>query len=170
MLRCRYLLPVLLSLGLFPGLLQAEGRCPPGYYPTGGGNSGWEACAPMGPISDESAESPPPETGPEWETRWGAIAIGKEGLGSAVDMSSEKQAKKIALSKCKASDTSDPSSCKLFTYHNQCAVIAWGQSGYVIQAGVDLQTASSIGMKKCSSKHQDCEIFYSNCTYPRRLN
>ena len=28
---------------------RAEGNCPPGYFPIGGGSAGWEGCAPMGP-------------------------------------------------------------------------------------------------------------------------
>lgn len=50
--RSRYLAYACLTLAAFTfsSLANAEGRCPPGYYPTGGGNAGWEACAPMGPI------------------------------------------------------------------------------------------------------------------------
>lgn len=35
---------------------HAEGRCPPGYFPTGGGTAGWLGCAPMGPIEEDYAE------------------------------------------------------------------------------------------------------------------
>lgn len=38
----------------------AEGRCPPGFYPTGGGDAGWLGCAPMGPM-----EEPPEEEASE---------------------------------------------------------------------------------------------------------
>jgi hypothetical protein len=46
----------------------AEGNCPPGYFPIGGGNAGWEGCAPMGEYEDyedegyydEEYETPPP--------------------------------------------------------------------------------------------------------------
>lgn len=34
----------------------AEGRCPPGYYPTGGGDAGWLGCAPMGPMEEAAPE------------------------------------------------------------------------------------------------------------------
>lgn len=33
--------------GLAPAA-SAEGNCPPGFFPIGGGNAGWEGCAPMG--------------------------------------------------------------------------------------------------------------------------
>lgn len=31
------------------GAVRAEGRCPDGMFPIGGGGAGWEGCAPMGP-------------------------------------------------------------------------------------------------------------------------
>lgn len=39
-------------------MARAEGRCPPGFYPTGGGTTGWLSCAPMGPIEDEAEPEP----------------------------------------------------------------------------------------------------------------
>lgn len=57
---------------------HAEGRCPPGYFPTGGGDAGWLGCAPMdggvgyddgyddgsyddgGYYEDDYYETPPP--------------------------------------------------------------------------------------------------------------
>ena len=43
--------PMLVSAG------HAEGNCPPGFYPTGGGTSGWHGCAPMGPMEEEEGPS-----------------------------------------------------------------------------------------------------------------
>jgi len=63
----------LAALGLWLALApatpaRAEGNCPPGYYPIGGGTAGWVGCAPMGPMPQDSggdtyagpAASPPP--------------------------------------------------------------------------------------------------------------
>jgi len=44
------------------GVVHAEGRCPPGMFPTGGGNAGWEGCAPMGPGESEDEW----EAAPAW--------------------------------------------------------------------------------------------------------
>jgi hypothetical protein len=54
-----------LILGTFSlcatGLARAEGNCPPGMFPIGGGSAGWEGCAPMGggdedePYEDEDS-------------------------------------------------------------------------------------------------------------------
>lgn len=35
---------------------SAEGRCPPGFFPTGGNDAGWLACAPMGPMEEAGGE------------------------------------------------------------------------------------------------------------------
>lgn len=42
-------LPLILLLVFVHTDVHAEGRCPDGYFPIGGGNAGWEGCAPMGP-------------------------------------------------------------------------------------------------------------------------
>ena len=36
---------------------KAEGNCPPGYFPIGGGSAGWEGCAPMGPSNGGNSGS-----------------------------------------------------------------------------------------------------------------
>lgn len=46
---------VLAGLGAPVPAAHAEGRCPPGFYPTGGGTAGWLGCAPMGPMEEEEA-------------------------------------------------------------------------------------------------------------------
>ena len=62
----------------FSGFSHAEGRCPDGYFPIGGGNAGWEGCAPMGPAAAAGgAEEPQPQL----EARWGAIATANGALG-----------------------------------------------------------------------------------------
>lgn len=58
MIRCLWV--VVLGCLFWPALTSvshAEGNCPPGFYPTGGGNSGWHACAPMGPMEEEETYS-----------------------------------------------------------------------------------------------------------------
>nr|WP_298686289.1 hypothetical protein [uncultured Dongia sp.] len=40
---------------------RAEGNCPDGFFPIGGGNAGWEGCAPMGPMDDGGGEEEAPQ-------------------------------------------------------------------------------------------------------------
>ncbi len=42
---------------------RAEGRCPDGYFPIGGGDAGWEGCAPMGGDDEGDEEGDGPERG-----------------------------------------------------------------------------------------------------------
>lgn len=163
-------LPVFCLLICLSGFAYGEGRCPEGFFPIGGGNAGWEGCAPMGPNTGENADhGSTGSSSAEWETRWGAIATGGGGLGAVTDMRSEGQAKKAAIKQCRATAKDDASKCKALSYYNQCAVIAWGATGYIFQRAIDLQTASSLGMQKCSSMYTDCEIFYSACSYAKRI-
>ena len=43
------------------GSAAAEGRCPPGYFPIGGGGSGWEGCAPMGGDGEDGPRRSQPQ-------------------------------------------------------------------------------------------------------------
>ncbi len=46
------LAPLFFCTFLLSTQAQAEGRCPPGFYPTGSAEAGWYGCAPMGPAED----------------------------------------------------------------------------------------------------------------------
>lgn len=62
----RFCLCLAAFLGLFLISLapaSAEGRCPPGFYPTGGGDAGWLGCAPMGPMEEAQEEEEASEGG-----------------------------------------------------------------------------------------------------------
>lgn len=134
-----------------------------------GGIAPIPVCAPDG--SEESPESVRENT-VEWETRWGAIATGSRGWGAVTDMGSEKQAKKAALKQCEKTENGNGTKCKARTYYNQCAVvvIASGAPGYFFQSAIDLPTASSMGMQSCNNEYANCEIYYSGCSYAKRIN
>lgn len=86
-----------LGIALFtPAPSMAEGRCPPGYFPVGGGGAGWEGCAPMGGEPGEGTDT----SAPEWETRWGAIATGSGAFGAVENARSKKEAERIAMARC----------------------------------------------------------------------
>ncbi len=146
----------------FTGKSFAEGRCPDGYFPIGGGDAGWEGCAPMGPAEELPSHQ---QSQPKWETRWGAIATGGSGFGGVGNLASESEAASLAMIRCRETATGDPSRCKVQTYYNQCAVLAWGLTGSVIQSAVDLQTASRMAVDKCSALSEDCQVYYNNCSY-----
>lgn len=160
-------LAMLICLGTM-GDAQAEGRCPDGYYPTGGGNSGWEACAPMGPIQEQGDEGPiqQPEE-PGWETRWGAIATADGAFGVANGMTSKRRAEKQAMSDCKARSNGKP--CKLKpAFYDQCAALAWGDEMNIMFRSPDLKDAESSAVQVCSQHTNNCKVYYSACSYPQR--
>lgn len=151
------------------GPVHAEGRCPDGYIPIGGGNAGWEGCAPMGPMPEQGG--PAQSQAPQWTTRWGAIAVGGGGgFGAAAGMTSKRKAEKQAVAQCKATATDKRAKCTVLAYYNQCAVYAWGSAGGEIVSEVNVSKASSVALEKCSERANDCKIYYSDCSYAQRVD
>ena len=156
------------ALILASGGAWAEGRCPDGFFPIGGGSAGWEGCAPMGPA-EEGEPSQPRE--PQWATRWGAIAVGGGGgFGAAVDMTSKRKAVKQAIAQCKATAADKNADCTVMPYYNQCAAYAWGSSGGEIAGAVNISQAASLSMERCGKRSSDCKVYYSSCSYAQRAN
>ena len=162
-----YLLTALWAIAL---PIYAEGRCPDGYFPVGGGNAGWDGCAPMdGGVG--SASQPPANLGPSWATRWGAIAAGGGGFGTPENALSKRKAEKAALKQCKATAGTSSSACKVITsYYNQCAAISWGDNGKSGWANwpqiADVQTAA---LNTCGKVTTNCKLYYAGCSYPERV-
>lgn len=139
--------------------------CPPGYVPWQG--IGVTGCAPTGGGNESSGSLQPADPGPQWQTRWGAIAIGGSGgFGAVGNMISKRQAEKVAMKQCKARAKSLPA-CQVFSYYNQCAVVAWGATGYTVQGAANVDRASQLAMKDCSGRTADCQVYYSDCSYPQ---
>ncbi len=144
--------------------VKAEGgSCPDGYFPIGG--QGVQGCA---PIPGEP-NSPPPPPGPQWATRWGAIAYDSKtgGLGGVEGLSSKRKAGKAATASCKKSGGR---SCKVISsYYNQCGAIAWGNDHFVTWRGPLRSEIEQRAVSDCNQKGGDCKIFYSGCSYPERV-
>jgi len=152
------------ALVLF-GLAAAVQACPPGYVPWQG--IGVTGCAPTGSAGESGGALQPADPGPQWQTRWGAIAIGSGGgFGAAADLVSKRQAEKSAMKQCKARAKS-AKSCRVFSYYNQCAVVAWGATNYTVQGAANIDRATQLAMSDCSKRTSDCQIFYTNCNYPQ---
>lgn len=107
-----------------------------------------------------------------WQTRWGAIARGKAGGWGAVgDMPNERSARKAALRQCETTASTERADCKVsIAYYDQCAVYVWGSAGGVASSAVDVPTATEQAMVLCRKSSDDCEVLYSNCSYPRPLD
>lgn len=155
-----------LALGVLflivPEHARAEGRCPDGFIPIGGGNAGWEGCAPIGGGEEEPVE-------PHWETRWGAVAVTGGAYGYSTSFATKRAAEKEALSQCKRN--SNGGKCKVRqAYYDQCIALAWGANGNITNTAEKVGQAENLAMQACGQYSQDCRIYYSGCSYPEHVD
>lgn len=149
----------------FSETVSAEGRCPPGYYPTGGADVGWYACAPMG---GPDAEEPPAEVDAKWEERWGAIATTTGAFGVASGLPSKKDALSAALSQCQA-QSGGRNCAERIVYSDQCVALAWGDTLNHVARGPDLAQVEKTALQGCQNATGNCKIYYSACSYPEQV-
>ena len=154
-------LPLMLLLLFVHTDVRAEGICPDGYFLIGGGNAGWEGCAPMGPGAG-AGDTGEPE--PRLETRWGAIATGNGTIGASKGMTSRSSAELQAMSDCETKLGGKPCSISV-AYYNQCAALAWGEGGSIWARSPHLQEAEDDALSTCKAKTTNCDIYYSACSY-----
>jgi hypothetical protein len=166
----RYLLILFLVLLMADRLASAEGRCPDGYFPIGGGDAGWLGCAPMGPKTEGDGDSGPPMQMPaQYVAQWGSIARGKGGAWGAVsNFASEESAKDGSILQCEESASVKPALCGIvLTYYNQCVVFVWGSGKGEAHSAIDIPKATHNAIANCSLYSDECEIIYSNCSYAK---
>jgi hypothetical protein len=137
-----------------------QGGCPPGMR-LEGFSCVYDAPAP-----------PTQQLGPQWSSRWGAIAIdptvSQGGLGVVSDMRSERSAEKAAIKQCQKSGGTKQCRIKL-SYDNQCAVIVWGDNYFSTANAQTVNEAFELAFAQCSERTSNCKLYYSNCTYPVRI-
>jgi Domain of unknown function (DUF4189) len=101
----------------------------------------------------------------------GGVATGESAngavLGVAVDMKNQRVAEKNALKSCRSQGGGK--SCAVdISYHDQCAVMAWGNGYSHFARAATISRAKNIAMAACRLKSAGCEVYYSNCVYPVR--
>lgn len=144
----------------FSNHTKAENGCPDGMAP---GQTQSQQTPTCFPIPNYSPKQLPQNYG-HWETRWGAIAIGRTSLGTVVGMRNKRTAVKAALSKCKSSGNGTGCAISI-TFYNQCGVIAWGDSILSSVGGPTIEAASKTGLKQCSQSSANCKIYYAECSH-----
>jgi hypothetical protein len=162
------LIALLLCVTIFQSSAQAEGgTCPNGYYPLNG--SGVSGCAPIPGYGQPQSRVPatPPV---RWESRWGAIATdGVLGvLGASTGMTSERRAKKAAISDCQ---NKGGTSCKFqVSFANGCGVMVVDDEGFIVSKGPTLDSTTQHGMKACQDAGANhCRVYYSICSSAQRV-
>ncbi len=150
----------------------AEGPCPPGYFPAK--TLDFTGCAPAynavpDPNNGNNSQNPP-DPGPQWAFRWGAIAI-DDALGKfgGVDGSADaRKARKAAIKLCRSNGGKK---CKIaLDYYNQCGALAWGADKYVAYRGPIAEEVNKRGLESCNKLTSNCQIYYMGCSYPVRIN
>jgi hypothetical protein len=133
---------------------RPEGPLGPAWYQPGGG----VAC------NNNTPQSVAPPV--RWATRWGAIAVNTQtgALGSGAGRQTRGYAKQAALANC-------GDGCKIeLTYRNQCAALASGERFHASASAATIEEASQLAMKECGKGGvRDCEITYSECSLPERI-
>ena len=139
--------------------------CPPGYVPIGGDHAGWKDCAPVAGPNQSI-----PEPGPEWATRWGAIAVDnvRSAWGYADGASTKKLASKATVGACKKNGGKK---CKVYiAYYNQCGALASGNDWITSYRAPEAAQAESGAVELCSQATQNCGVVHSGCSYPERID
>jgi hypothetical protein len=164
---------VLIALLSFNDLASA---CADGYYAGQGADS--NSCYPIPGEERQRGERPnipsfqPQKKQEKWADTWGAIAFGdgSDGggvMGAVTSMDSERQASKAAIEQCQANGGK---SCEIgITYFNQCAVVAWGDTGNSYVRAPTVEIATEMSMANCSAKHANCSVYYWGCSPAKRV-
>ncbi|MFC5740020.1 DUF4189 domain-containing protein [Dyella tabacisoli] len=125
----------------------------------------------QGSPAQQSAQQPAqPE--PVWADRWGSIAVDGApngiGIGISVGKRNKQEAENIALAECQRKGGQ---ACKVgITYANQCAAIAWGDTGYDTATASTLDHAKKAAVESCSSRgYGNCDVYYAECNFAERV-
>ena len=76
-------------------------------------------------------------------------------------MRSKGDAIKVAIQKCQANNGSSECKKTLYSFYNQCGVVAWGDTGYIRSSGPDLDEVSQRALRNCSKSVANCRIVYA---------
>jgi hypothetical protein len=162
-------------LPIFAGLFVVFANPALAQCPAGTPSAGNPQCIPPSAWPQNAPAQQAVPAGPSWRLTWGAIAVALStgDIGTSVGKPNKRKAEREALDRCAENGASD---CKklLFSYENQCAVIAWptvlGQGANVItQGGPTVEVATDLALRSCeggSGNRMGCKIVYSECTKP----
>ena len=172
-LRTRYFsMPVmglLLALAVFAAApAKAEGRCPPGYFPIGGGNAGWEGCAPMNGTDGGPAQGPAPVP-MVWVENHYALASHSYASDAwvAIGYPNGDAAKQAAMSACNAD--MGQGCVPLSNSYNSSYVIGVGKEGAVYsQWDSTLAKARKLLAAGCAKNNDVCFELSNGTASPGR--
>lgn len=162
----KILLALFLGLSSLSAAVRAEGGCPPGMIPYSGTNI--SSCGPIHGYTQQQQAAPQPPP-PQWESRWGAIAVGKPGIfGASANMSNQQSAEQSAMADCRAKGGIE---CELqISYANGCGVLTVGNPGFNASKAATPEEAVQHGLKVCrDAGATNCRAYYSTCSPAVRI-
>ena len=121
------------------------------------------------PYCSQSAQPTKTSSAPQWAVRWGAVAYGGGGFGTAKDMVSLAKAKKVALRACR--DSGGGKNCKIaLSYSDQCVAYAMGDEylGGIARSPMP-EEADAMAIDSCAESTTNCKVTYSACSLPVRI-
>ena len=158
---------VLVLALLFSGVaVHAQAACPPGTVPYGTGN-GPSAC---GPDDSQPQQSARPQRPPEiWVDHFGAIATDEPrgAMGASTYMQDRHSAENSAIADCHAEGGVN---CVVqISYGNECVALVVSGKFFNVNDGDTVDQATKNGMEVCKTVANDCQVYYSACSLPIRI-
>lgn len=156
-----WLLPALFFMA---GIAYAQTACPPGMIPYGTGVCGYDPSQQQQP-----AQLQPQPPSQQWQDHWGAIAtdIANRSIGTSTNKLSQKSAEEMAIADCQSKGGTN---CEIeIAYRNECSALAAGDTGHNAKAGFTVAAAMQSAMKVCSASDKNCEVYYTACSLPVRI-
>lgn len=163
---------ILLAIAFGTGDALAEQGCPDGMMPNPVGAGGQPQCIQGQSQTDWGGSR---GSGTRWARRWGAFAADSAAskVGLSTGMASKSKAEKAAQAHCRSKGGVQ---CRtLLAYYDQCGAVAWGPMqngrGDLVAANAPRKKeAEQLALQDCSRTSDTCEIFFSECSYPERMN
>lgn len=140
----------------------AEGGCPAGSYPIGGGNAGWQGCAPIPGYDSGQGQNNGPSG--HWEDSYGALVLGDAKEDGSIRYAfstnyvNEKQALNRAMKECNEGGFLN---CrKATTFWNGYLVLATGEAGGIAWGAYDTEGgAKDRAIAECNKHDKNCSAF-----------
>lgn len=165
----------------FSGGARAEGNCPPGSVPIGGGNSGFEGCAPVpdGPATNNQDlvdELRKKKVKKRFDNHY-AVAYHPDSSdvfimgGATKRKSAENDARLLCginmLLKAGADEASIEQCSVTFSSFNNVASFARGMNGdFYYATGVDTSVSDAAVLANCRSQNDYCAVFRHWVAHP----
>ena len=146
-------------------LVRAEGGCPPGQYPQQG--PGWQTCVPIPGYESDPAPNQKPV---RYINQWISFAVDADNgaFGITSDRSSRESAMRTAIDGCKLKG--GKSCTNVGTVLNMCMAITLGDKNMYVDSDSDQRRSESKSIDDCNRGDSNCQMHYSMCAEPIRVN